>query len=447
MFRKPRRATHEFGIGSPFNAITGDHADLQPHGIFPYCALVQVAKADTYTNYVVCRGFDIRQGRFIDYRAGDPNNPGISVAKPYGSRTIGQFNVGEVYPAFLPTQLTEDSFVAPSPADVPWRIGQNAGTADPINAGGHPATLASTISELVDHNGTNVQWLLVAGGESTPSPVYWGKAKTNWVDNGANVDSVDVNPCADAEGTTPDAETTFTVLLPKTAERDPNVIADEIIAYELASDGTYVCTSDYLDDKIGTVKMWALGAAAIPPGWAIMDGSDNAAPAGSGIDLDGFFVKSAASSGTEGGEQFHTHDFMLEILPHTIDQIKVSLDHTHTITIQPHTVEQLFHKHAIPLDTPSNGWKWPTLPDVPDQAPVYPCTGEPVVPADPESVSDCYGSEWGPLTHVGTADWAYSGGITPQYDLYHEYTGYMKQTATEPRYKEMIFIERIDNSA
>ena len=52
---------------------------------------------------------------------------------------------------------------------------------------------------------------------------------------------------------------------------------------------------------IGTVLMWALGPGAIPAGWAVMDGTANAA--GSGIDMRGKFAKGIATtpSGTPGG--------------------------------------------------------------------------------------------------------------------------------------------------
>ena len=41
------------------------------HGVFPYVAMMQVAAEDTYDEYVICRGFDIRVMRFVDYDEDD----------------------------------------------------------------------------------------------------------------------------------------------------------------------------------------------------------------------------------------------------------------------------------------------------------------------------------------------------------------------------------------
>ena len=123
---------------------------------------MQVAAADTYEDYVVCRGFEPRLRRFIDYEAGNDDKLGISVAKPYGNRVTGAYEIGEVYPVFLPTQIV-DGYIPPSPADVDWRIGQNPGTAADPHDGGHPQALAEAIEEMTDHNGKSVNWLLFGG--------------------------------------------------------------------------------------------------------------------------------------------------------------------------------------------------------------------------------------------------------------------------------------------
>ena len=530
--KKRRRPTPEFGVPPPFKPTTGTHATLRVEGIHPYCAMMQVAAADTYEDYLVCRGFDPRILKFIDYAAGDPDKLGISVAKPFGNRTVSKYTVGEVYPAFLPTQGAvgegkAENYVPPSPTAVDWRVGQNAGTAPTSNPGGQPTALVDTIEELVDHNGVNVQWLLIDRGTGetevfwgkatanwtdngalcdhiTVNPcddceganptaavvtvllpkanlqdpdlvtndvlayvattdgsyvcvsdylesgegdkTYWGVAKTNWEDNGASCDSVDINPCDDCEGANPDAGTTVTVLLPKTAEQDPNVILGDVIAYVATVDATSVCSSDYLDDKIGSVKMWALGSAAIPPGWAIMNGSANAAPDGTGIDLTDRFVRASLTTGAEGGAEDHTHTVTLDILPHTVDELKVSLDHTHGITILPHSVEELIHKHPMILDTLSNGWDFSA--GTADQAPLWTCTDIPYVPYDiTENFSNCEGPEWGPLNHEGVVRPAYGGGTYPEQELYHQYNPPgVNRVDNNPLYTEMIFIERIDNS-
>jgi hypothetical protein len=154
MFRKRRRPTPNLGIPPPFMPMTGEHATLQSAGIFPYCAMVQVAAADTYDDYVICRGFDPRIRRFIDYP------PGLNVAKPFGKRVTGTYQIGQVFPALLPTQGTPD-YTPPSPTAVDWRVGQNPGVTDNPDEGGHPKALTDAIEELVDHNGDYINWMLL----------------------------------------------------------------------------------------------------------------------------------------------------------------------------------------------------------------------------------------------------------------------------------------------
>ena len=176
MFRKRRRPTPGFKIPSPFNPIQGDNANLRQDGASPFCAMMQVAAEDTYTNYVICRGFDPRTLRFIDYAAGDSNKPGISVAKPFGKRVIGTYEIAEIYPALLPTQGNTDfsgfrqvTYVPPSPVAVDWRVGQNPGVVTGGLEGGQPDSLTDAIEILYDHNGKVVNWILMdsagRGGE------------------------------------------------------------------------------------------------------------------------------------------------------------------------------------------------------------------------------------------------------------------------------------------
>lgn len=159
MFRKRRRPTPHFKIPSPYNPIQGDHANLRQDGISPFCAMMQVMEEDTYDNYVVCRGFDPRILRFME---------NISVAKPFGKRTPGTYQIGEVYPAFLPTQgnanfmdFRQVTYTPPSPNDVLWRVGQNPGVAVGGLDGGQPENLSGEIEILYDNNGKVINWLLI----------------------------------------------------------------------------------------------------------------------------------------------------------------------------------------------------------------------------------------------------------------------------------------------
>lgn len=174
MFKRRRRhPTPGFGTPSPFNPIQGENANLRQDGTSPFCAMMQVAAADNYDDYVICRGFDTRIVRFVDYAVGDVNKPGIFVAKPFGCRGTRQYRVGEIYPAFLPTQgnteysgFKQVTYVPPSPTAVNWRLGQNPGvteylSADGIEDGGHPSLLVDHVVLMIDHNGNYVNWMLI----------------------------------------------------------------------------------------------------------------------------------------------------------------------------------------------------------------------------------------------------------------------------------------------
>ena len=173
MVRRQRNATPGMGR-APYNPMAGEYAGLYTEGIYPFCAMMQVAAEDTYDEYVICRGVDLRILKFIDYEEGNQDKPGISVAKPFGSRLKGCCQIGQVYPAFLPTQGTiggrpkSSAYVPPLPTDVDWRIGQNPGTAAdaPDAYLGHPEDLEDSITMLTDHNDEYVNWMFIGGGSS-----------------------------------------------------------------------------------------------------------------------------------------------------------------------------------------------------------------------------------------------------------------------------------------
>jgi len=123
--------------------MTGKHAPLAIPGEFPCCAMMQVAAEDTHDDYVVCRGYDPRHKRFFDYVQGDADKAGIAVGKPYGSRRLGAYVVGQIFPAFIP--LT--------------RIGQTPGVA--AVSAGHPAGLDEVVNILYDENARPINWLLL----------------------------------------------------------------------------------------------------------------------------------------------------------------------------------------------------------------------------------------------------------------------------------------------
>ena len=157
MLRKRKQPTPSFKLPAPFQPITGERAPLRVEGVFPYVAMMQIAKEDTERDYVVCRGFDVRIGRFIDYAEGDESKPGIPVAKPFGRRYIGAYRVAEIYPAILPLQTSN-----PSPVTVKWRVGQNPGLSD--STPGQPASLTETV-DFLQQGSIYINWMLVDEGD------------------------------------------------------------------------------------------------------------------------------------------------------------------------------------------------------------------------------------------------------------------------------------------
>lgn len=158
MLRKRKQPTPGFKLPAPFQPITGERAPLVVKGVFPYVAMMQVAAEDTERDYVLCRGFDVRINRFIDYAVGDDDKPGIPVAKPFGKRYAGAYRVAQIFPAILPLQTDN-----PSPSDVPWRVGQNPGVSTVTS--GHPADLDEEVEALKDTGDIYINWMLLDEGE------------------------------------------------------------------------------------------------------------------------------------------------------------------------------------------------------------------------------------------------------------------------------------------
>ena len=138
-----------FRLPTPRNAMTGEYESLQRKGAYPYVALMQVAVEDTHDNYVVCRGFDPRDGLFYAYEEDDDDKIGVPVAKPYGLRGTYPYTVGEVFQATLPLTL----------------LGQNPMVAE--TTVGHPADLDEKLELLYDENDVAINWMFVDGQSDT----------------------------------------------------------------------------------------------------------------------------------------------------------------------------------------------------------------------------------------------------------------------------------------
>lgn len=285
---------------------------------------------------------------------------------------------------------------------------------------------------------------------SSTTEVKWGLCQANWVDNDPYCDYVVVKQCDDCTGANP-VDPTLEVLLPPANESDPNVVSGYVIAFAQTTDSSNVCVSDYMDDKIGTAKMWTGVNIDVPVGWAVMDGSDNAS--GSGIDLKDKFVRgNAAISGGSGGEPNHKHVITV-IIP---DHQEWENTHVHSmlgqLNVDPHTVDELKHGHDID-DTPGDFFVEgsagdPTLPTF------RVCTGEPFGTYDYDDglgpridYTNCLGGDWGPLEHNVSGS-MYTDAHTIEFPVMKHYPDPSCSDEEHlPEYIEMIFIERMDNSS
>ena len=160
VFRKRKSPTPHFKIPPPYEPMAGETAALQMTGIYPHCALMQVVEADTHCNYVVCRGYDPRDGEY------HTETPGFAVAKPYGKRFTGMYRVGQVYPAVLPLPagFKEDATtVVPEIGQNPGRTKSSVGDDECL---GHPPDLDTEVVLLKDDDGVYINWLLLDGGSA-----------------------------------------------------------------------------------------------------------------------------------------------------------------------------------------------------------------------------------------------------------------------------------------
>jgi hypothetical protein len=156
-----------------------------------------------------------------------------------------------------------------------------------------------------------------AGGSVGPK---WGKCQSNWNKNTGDW-KVSVKHST-RSGTVDGAA--FDVYLPVVSSQDPNLVTNDRITYMEADDGVKTITSDYLDEKIGMIKMWPFSASSIPAGWGRMNGTGNTTTGGVGS---GFKFHDSSDTvpnshtqrfplaydgatppGTPVGHNLHTHD-------------------------------------------------------------------------------------------------------------------------------------------
>jgi len=187
---------------------------------------------------------------------------------------------------------------------------------------GRQGNLQATKGLLVRQTPDGILLIPETRGDDFPVPLpdenvvlLWGKAKYKWVNTTSpDVPYVDCNPSDDKDGTTVDDTRTVRLYLPPQGHGHPNVRMDEIVGYRIDANGDAVCVTSYMDDRIGTVKMWALNTSGVPSGvpggWHICDG------AGGTIDMDAKFPVGHDTTladadfkrvGTGGGAKTHEH--------------------------------------------------------------------------------------------------------------------------------------------
>jgi len=132
----------------------------------------------------------------------------------------------------------------------------------------------------------------IVGGE-----LLWAKAKYNWSNQSGNGSYVECNPCADHEGANADTGVAIRIYLPRATDTDPNVVAGQVIGYSKAANGISVAATGYLDDAIGTIKMWSKNTGDPPDGWSECDGNGT----GTILGLEGTFPVAKKSGDTDFG--------------------------------------------------------------------------------------------------------------------------------------------------
>jgi len=154
-----RHVSPYYKVLPQYEPITGERAALDVPGISPQCAMAQIAAKDTHCDYVICRLYDPRDGRYYPYEEGDADKVGVPVAKPYWACQKGVYRIGQGFPAFPPLASggKDGGIVVP-------QIGQNPGIADGGPCQGHPLDLEEEILTHADGNGVFINWMLIDGG-------------------------------------------------------------------------------------------------------------------------------------------------------------------------------------------------------------------------------------------------------------------------------------------
>ncbi len=102
----------------------------------------------------------------------------------------------------------------------------------------------------------------------------WAYATADWINGALNTSKVVCEAATGKDGGSAGGGT-FDVWLPRpSGSVDPNVRQGTIIGYLTDDAGLRIAVTGYLDDCLGTIKIWSGAAADIKPGWQLCDGTN-----------------------------------------------------------------------------------------------------------------------------------------------------------------------------
>ena len=114
---------------------------------------------------------------------------------------------------------------------------------------------------------TKQQWEAMGGGRGVGSTPKYAKAQSGFSNAaGSARRAVAADPC-DKVGNVSTGTTAITLQTPIFPQHDTSIFADDVLLYQLDSDGDNTILSQCMDDPIGTVKDWIGSTGDIRKGW------------------------------------------------------------------------------------------------------------------------------------------------------------------------------------
>jgi len=298
---------------------------------------------------------------------------------------------------------------------------------------------------VFSHNQSRRWFALAASPSGAGATVRWAVCVSNWTyigkGSGGTFPSaggrarVTVQECDDSVGLNPHGDE-FVVYLPSNAAGDPNLIAGDVIAFVRAANDTPVCVSSYMDDPIGTVKMFTGSSGQTRPGWVCMNGSQDSAKTlnNSAWSMVGLFPRGECSDGQigiTGGSDTHDHGGATgETAPDT------AVNYTNVAVYDPNsglgTGDSRHRRHNHSVDTGGGEFSAAFGADF------VPAGGSGCTSTERDGESEGCGTE------IDLAHAVYDPG---HYHSVNPHAHAISPADNLPPWRNLRFIERIDNSA